>query len=58
MSEAIKILQFIRELNVNPLAAVIATAVVGAWLEQTYARKKTPNFTKAHQGATLRDGAM
>ena len=58
MSEVFKVLQFVHDLHINPLAAVISIAVVAAWLEHTLSRRKVPNFTAVHRGvaATARPG--
>jgi hypothetical protein len=50
LSQVLAAVAFIRDLHVNPLAAVIAIAVIAAWLEQKRARRRTPQFTSAHQG--------
>ena len=50
MSEALKLLEAVRALHVDPIAAVIVAAVVVAWLEQRMTHARTPPFTAAHQG--------
>jgi len=65
MSEAVQVLhfllqivQFIHDLHINPLAAVIAIAAISAWLEHTHSRRRVPDFTTDHRGvaAGLRPG--
>lgn len=50
MIEALKLLQAIEGLHIDPMAAVIVAGLLVAWLEQKMARNRTPPFTSAHTG--------
>lgn len=52
MSDALKLLQdlaqVLRDLRIDPLAAVIVIAILAAYAEQRIARGRAPQFTSEH----------
>jgi hypothetical protein len=52
MSDVLRLLQdlahVLRDLRIDPLAAVIVVAILAAYAEQRLARGRAPNFTSEH----------
>jgi hypothetical protein len=52
MSDVLRLLQDLahglRDLRIDPLAAVIVVAILAAYAEQRLARGRAPNFTSEH----------
>jgi hypothetical protein len=52
MSDALRLLQdlaqVLRDLRIDPLAAVIVVAILAAYAEQRLARGRAPQFTSEH----------
>ncbi len=48
MSELLRLLQLIRDLRIDPLAAVIVAAILIAFAEQRVARRRAPHYTTEH----------
>jgi len=52
MSDALRLLQdlaqVLRDLRIDPLAAVIVIAILAAYAEQRLARGRAPQFTSEH----------
>jgi len=53
MSSLFEILHRVRSLGINPLAVVIAAALLCAFLEQRLARRRIPDFNAAYRGAPV-----
>jgi hypothetical protein len=49
MSQILEILRYLRALDINPLAAVVVVALVAAFAEQRWLRKRTPDFSTAYR---------
>ena len=49
MSQLYEALRHLRDLEVNPLGAVIAAALLAALIEQRMARRRTPDFSTAYR---------
>ncbi len=49
MSPLFELLHRIRSLGINPLAVVIAAALLCAFLEQRLARRRVPDFNRAYR---------
>ena len=47
MGDLYVVLAWIRDLKINPIAAVIAAAILAAWLEQRIARRRMADLTSA-----------
>lgn len=52
MSPLFEVVHFVRSLGINPLAVVIAIALLCAFLEQRLTRRRVPDFNAAYRNAT------
>lgn len=49
MSQLSDALNYVRALNLNPLAVVIVAGLLAAFVEQRLARRKTPDYNAAYR---------
>ena len=57
MGEVHVVLAWIRDLKINPITAVIAAAILAAWLEQRIARRRMADLTSARPDESALDHA-
>lgn len=53
MSPLFEVVHLVRSLGINPLAVVIAVALLCAFLEQRLARRRVPDFNAAYRNAPV-----